>query len=244
MLLKSSFLSAHPSWHTILDDALSVMPIDYLSYLEKDQHWLPGIDKLFNAFSLPLEHTRYILFGESPYPRQQSANGYAFWDAAVDELWSETGLSKAVNRATSLRNLIKTLLVCDGKLQLDDTSQQAIANIDKNEYVSSIKQLFHNFIDHGFLLLNASLVLQPNGSVKHDSQMWQMFIAALLKRLQNRNITLLLWGKIAKLLDNLAEVEQFSCQLAEHPYNLSFIRNLSVQKFFMPLHLLKNKELS
>ena len=43
---------------------------------------------------------RYVLFGESPYPRAQSANGYAFWDAAANSLWAEEGgLHQLLNRA-------------------------------------------------------------------------------------------------------------------------------------------------
>ena len=100
----------HPQWHQILNKALQQVEPDYLRQLQSSLNWLPGIENLFAAFSQPLSSTRYILLGESPYPRKQSANGYAFWDGAVGSLWSPTGLSKEVNRATSLRNLIKMLL--------------------------------------------------------------------------------------------------------------------------------------
>lgn len=96
---------------------------DYLAELAADKDWLPGPAAVFNAFSSPLESTRYVLFGESPYPRRESANGCAFWDAAVHNLWADTGLSKEVNRATSLRNLMKMMLVAEGKLRPDDTAQ-------------------------------------------------------------------------------------------------------------------------
>ena len=82
-------------------------------------NWLPGRDHLFAAFQRDLVNCRYILIGESPYPRRQSANGIAFYDAAVDQLWSDKGLSKAVNRATSLRNIIKTALLAQGLIEPD-----------------------------------------------------------------------------------------------------------------------------
>src|SRR3989344_708271 len=96
-----------PSWHDCLSQALNKVDPDYLEKLYNNSQWLPGHAKIFNAFTLPVDQVNYILFGESPYPRAHSANGYAFWDAAVTDLWSPIGLSKAVNRATSLRNMIK-----------------------------------------------------------------------------------------------------------------------------------------
>ncbi|MCD8542804.1 MAG: hypothetical protein LRY69_05290 [Gammaproteobacteria bacterium] len=98
-----------------MEQALGRMDEQYLEFLLSDTRWLPGMDKVFNAFMLPFEQVNYILLGESPYPRAASANGYAFWDQSVGEIWSTNGLSKSVNRATSLRNFIKMLLVAAKK---------------------------------------------------------------------------------------------------------------------------------
>ena len=111
---------------------------------------------------MPVAQTHYVLFGESPYPRAKSANGYAFWDAAVTDLWSESGLSKAVNRATSLRNIIKMLLVAEGKLTLVHTGQADIAKLDKTGLIATNAELFQQFLTHGFLLLNATPVLHAD----------------------------------------------------------------------------------
>ncbi|HAT31470.1 MAG TPA: uracil-DNA glycosylase, partial [Janthinobacterium sp.] len=66
---------------------------------------------------------------EGPYPRAASATGVCFMDGAVGALWSEAGLSKPVNRATSLRNFMKMLLLADGQLALDATSGAALAPV-------------------------------------------------------------------------------------------------------------------
>src|SRR3990167_11287507 len=108
-----SFKPVHPSWKACLQRGLAKMSASYLANLQQKENWLPGPNKIFNGFSLPLHSVKYILFGESPYPRFESANGFAFWDASVKELWSISGLSKKVNRATSLRNIIKMLLVAE-----------------------------------------------------------------------------------------------------------------------------------
>lgn len=229
---------AHPQWHPLLECALEVMDNKYLDKLQSTPDWLPGITSIFAAFSLPLSSTRYILLGESPYPRPQSANGYAFWDASVLNLWSETGLSKQVNRATSLRNLIKMLLLARGDLS-SDFSQDAIANLDKSNYLQTAAQLFGAFMEKGFLLLNACLVYK-DGQVPYHARQWRPFIHSLFQQLAKRSpsLKLVLFGKIAEQVPktNLTPV-----LLAEHPYNISFITNPAVIEFFKPLDLLNHE---
>lgn len=229
----------HSSWGKLVHNALDKMDPHYLLTLQKEQQWLPGPDKIFNAFSIPLSDTRYILFGESPYPRAHSANGYAFWDNNVSNLWSDRGLSKTVNRATSLRNMIKMMLVAANLLNPDTTTQEKIAAIDKSHLVHTMKELFTNFLSSGFLLLNASLVYRPN-LVQKDAQAWRIFIESLLAQLaqqQARCIKVLLFGRLAKALKHINH-GAFAHLEAEHPYNLSFIQNKTILNFFRPLNLL------
>lgn len=230
----------HPSWHDCLTAALNKMDPSYLEKLYQDNEWLPGPEKIFNAFTLPVDQVKYVLFGESPYPRKQSANGYAFWDDAVTDIWSQQGLSKQVNRATSLRNIIKMLLVVEGKLQENHTTQDAIMNLDKNPFIKTSQELFTNFLDRGFLLLNASLVLQAT-PVKKDALAWQPFLKHVLHFLlqQNSQVEFILFGQIANTIDQLHELPDVPKLYAEHPYNLSFIINPKVLDFFRPLQLLR-----
>jgi len=231
--------TVHPSWQPLVNDALTKVDGEYRKKLAQSQGWLPGVDKIFNAFCQPLADTRYILFGESPYPRPASAIGHAFWDGAVGELWSEQGLCKPVNRATSLRNIIKMLLVARGDLQKQNTSQPAIAALNKANYVTTIDQLFTNFLDRGFLLLNASLVLTEQ-SVPKDVKAWRPFMDDLLTRLHGSNphVQLILLGRLAETIDALPSAQGFARFYAEHPYNVSFITNDDVLDFFRPMDLL------
>jgi uracil-DNA glycosylase len=231
-----------PSWHECLTTALDKVDKKYLEQLTHSTEWLPGPEKIFSAFSLPVNKVNYILFGESPYPRAASANGFAFWDQSVQELWSPTGLSKPVNRATSLRNIIKMLLVADHALAPDKTGQEAIANLDKTKFVQTNTEFFQNFLNHGFLLLNATLVLQPT-AVRKDAIAWQPFIKEVLTFLfQKRpHVKLILLGSIANIIDKLIEHPEIKRLYAEHPYNISFINNPDVLAFFKPLHLLYKK---
>jgi len=229
--------SIHPQWLPLVEKALKQMSSSYLEQL-KDTHWLPGEEKIFNAFSLPKDNLRYILFGESPYPRAASANGYAFWDAAVGNLWSPQGFSKAVNRATSLRNFIKMLLYAKGLLTTD-FSQSAIASLDKTGLIATLDELFQKLLKKGFLLLNASLVLSHR-PVQKDVMAWRPFMASILEQLaqeQNRALTVLLLGGKAKTIEPLCP-PPLKCLIAEHPYQISFITNETIVRFFQPFDLL------
>lgn len=234
--------SVDPSWQPLITEAIKALDQDYWQHLLNQNDWLPGHDTLFNAFSLPLSQTHFILFGESPYPRKQSANGYAFWDAAVTDLWSENGLSKPVNRATSLRNFIKMLLVSDGFLALENTTPNEIAQLEKKLFVSNIAEFFNNFLNHGILLLNASLVYDDQKVSRHVKQ-WQPFVKKLLALISQTkpNVELILFGNLAKTIQLLPEAKYFSQFCCEHPYNLSFIANQNVQTYFKKFRLLYAK---
>lgn len=231
--------AADPSWHVCLKQALEKMDPEYLESLYNTTDWLPGHHKIFNAFSLPLNETNYILFGESPYPRKASANGYAFWDAAVDQLWSDTGLSKPVNRATSLRNIVKMLLIAEGELKSTETSQGDIAKLCKHKLIQTNNELFNNFLSHGFLLLNATPVLRTN-QVRKDAQEWKPFITHVLNFIFEKRpqVELILLGNIANSIEKLISHHETRRFYAEHPYNISFITNSKIINFFHPLRLL------
>ena len=239
MIFPSSQID--PAWLPLITQALNELDSAYLNRLKNTTDWLPGPTQIFNAFSLPLSKTRYILFGESPYPRALSANGYAFWDGQVKNLWSDKGFDVRVNRATSLRNLLKMLLLAEGLLKPQNLSQATIAKLDKSHLIKTGDELFGNFLKQGFLLLNATLVLNLKQSVKKEAHEWHVFIEKLLELLitKNNHLKLLLFGKIAHDIDALPAAINFEKIYAEHPYNLSFIQNPVILNFFRPLHLLR-----
>lgn len=229
--------SVHESWQQDVIDALGVMNPDYLDELERHPDWLPG-SKIFSAFSLAKTKVHFVLLGESPYPRDQSANGYAFWDNAVGDLWSPNGLTTTVNRATSLRNFIKMLLHANGNLNHPFAAQD-IAGLDKSDKVKTLAQLFDGMLQQGFLLLNASLIWSEDKPVRYHAKQWYPFINVILQKLlASPDVYFLLFGKVAQQFKSLP---QERCLVAEHPYVLSFIDNTKVLDFFRPLNLLRAK---
>jgi uracil-DNA glycosylase len=237
---------ADASWrpHLIagLDAMMRATPA-YLPDLAND-HFLPTAGRLFAAFALPFDAVRYVLVGEGPYPREESATGVCFMDGAVGPLWSDTGLSKPVNRATSLRNFMKMLLVADGRLSPDDTGGAALAPVAKEAQldgsIQTLAELQDNLLSHGFLLLNAALVFRKHVPPVQEARAWVPFQRAVFAALAGRDDkpTLVLWGKIAEQLDKVPETAGFPKIHAEHPFNLSFIRHAGMQQLFGPMHLL------
>ena len=243
--ITSALELAHPSWRPALERGLhAVAAADpaYLPALAADTY-LPTRGRLFAAFAQPLDAVRYVLVGEGPYPREDSATGVCFMDGAVGALWSEAGLSKQVNRATSLRNFMKMLLVADGQLQEGDTGGAAMAPVAARaradaHTIQTLPELQANLTARGFLLLNAALVFRAHVAPVKDAKAWKPFLQTVLAELAAVKPVLVLWGKIAEQLQALPEAAVLPQAAAEHPYNLSFIGNKDMQALFGPMQLL------
>ncbi|MDP9107873.1 MAG: uracil-DNA glycosylase [Pseudomonadota bacterium] len=246
--IEACLARADPSWHCALQEALAAVaqadPGYFPRLLQSD--YLPTDNRLLAAFAQPLDSVRYVLVGEGPYPRAASATGVCFMDGAVDALWSSSGLAKSVNRATSLRNFIKMLLVAEGSLRPDQTSGTAMAHVGQaalasgSPRIQTLPQLQQNLIDQGFLLLNASLVFRPDTAPAKDALAWRPFfdtIVAVLSARENPPV-MILWGKIAAALVSSGPSINLPRIVAEHPYNLSFIVNDAMHALFGPMQLL------
>ena len=227
------------SWETILSEAYDSLESEYKRFLEEDEGYFPSKENYFNAFkTLPKEKVKYILFGQDPYPRKESAGGYAFIDTKVQNLFSTSGLSKEVNRATSLRNFVKMALVASDRLATDDTSQEAISQLDKTEMIDSIEELRVNFEKNGVLLLNTALIFTDKKSSTKHIKAWKPFVQTLLNALEESAPRLILFGTHAKDLKKQFSLDKFETIELEHPYNHTFISNPRAIKLFGPMHLL------
>lgn len=255
--LNKALELAHASWRPILIDGLNAVAAADPGYLPSllESSYLPTQGRIFAAFAKPLDEVRYVLVGEGPYPREESATGVCFMDGAVESLWSDKGLSKQVNRATSLRNFVKMLLVADGLLEAGNTSGEAIARISAkaraigSPFIQTLTELQGNLTRHGFLLLNASLVFRPDVPPVRDAKAWRPFLEVVLNALVTHFTekdaqppTLVLWGKIAEQLGALKITYLFPRVVSEHPYNLSFIDSKTMQELFAPMHLLQQQK--
>ena len=238
-------LRVDPSWQEIIEYAYDGLSPKYREFLERDEGYFPTFSNFLNAFyTLELKNTKYILFGQDPYPRAQSACGYAFIDANVKTIFSQKGFSKEVNRATSLRNFLKMLLLSDGHLSDEDLSQEAISKLDKSGLINSIDELRANFEKSGVLLLNTALIFTCKEETKLHVKEFRVFMHRFLSRLSQYNIELILFGSMAKdIKKSLPSALEFQTIETLHPYNIGFITDLNAQKFFKPLSLFNKKNL-
>ena len=250
--IPSPFLAAldraDASWRPHLLAGLEAVAAAHPTYLAQlaTDDYLPTDGRLFAAFALPVASVRYVLVGEGPYPRAASATGVCFMDGAVGDLWSAAGLSKPVNRATSLRNFMKMLLVADGQLQSGATGGADMAAVAASARgnaaaIQTLPELQANLTAHGFLLLNASLVFRTTVKPVADARAWLPFLQVVLRTLAALAPppTLVLWGKIAEELKRLPETARFPHASAEHPYNLTFIEHAGMHALFGPMQLLR-----
>lgn len=228
------------SWESILEKAYSMLDIEYRSFLENDKNYFPSSSNYFNAFkTLPRQNVKYILFGQDPYPRVESAGGYAFIDEKVETLFCSTGLTKEVNRATSLRNFMKMLLVARGDMATEDTSQNAISKVNREPLIDSILELRKNFEKNGVLLLNTALIFTDKKSSTKHVKAWRPFVQILLKELEEDNPKLILFGTHAKELKKKLQLNKFETIEVEHPYNQTFISNTKAIELFGNMNLLE-----
>ena len=257
-LINEALKRVHPSWEAVLVEGLGAMTRqtpNYLDDLAKDD-FLPTQGRLFAAFSQPMDAVRYVLIGEGPYPREESASGYCFMDAAVRDIWAEGGLSKQVNRATSLRNFVKMLLVADGTIAAEKTGSEAMKKVsamalsESSAYIRTLAEMQDTMLANGFLLLNAALVFRAHVPVPKETRAWQPFMVTVLDALAksrkgaDRLPVLILWGKMAEKLVSMPFASSYRCVASEHPYNLSFIQNTDMQNLFKPMRLLFKPEIS
>jgi uracil-DNA glycosylase len=142
------------------------------------------------------------------------------------------GLSKPVNKATSLRNFMKMLLVADGQLQLENTAGEAMAAVSAQarsgagSHILTLADMQRKLTEQGFLLLNASLVFRSHVAPAKDAKAWLPFFETVMAGLAAQAATvptMVLWGKIAELLAKLPVMKDFPQITAEHPTTLALL---------------------
>ncbi|BBG66642.1 uracil-DNA glycosylase, family 1 [Hydrogenimonas sp.] len=238
--MRAALFDVDPQWREALEESYAALSPEYRDFVEKGSY-IPRRCDIFNAFkTLPKSSLRYILFGQDPYPRAESATGYAFIDGAVEGIFSPTGLHKSVNRATSLRNFVKMALVAEGRLGEDDLSQEAVARVDRSDLIESVAELRENFESEGVLLLNAALLFEDKKSSRRHAKEWRPFMATLLRHI-DKDTKLILFGSIAKEIERIPEAGKFEQITLEHPYNHTFVLNPKAHELFGPMHLLRKR---
>ncbi len=230
-----------PDWLKLLEAPAATLDPAYLGRLAAAE-WLPGPGLMLAALRhVPLDGVNAVLVGESPYPRHGSAIGEAFHDGLVGTLWSGQGLAKPVNKATSLRNLVKMMLVADGRISPAAKAEE-IATLDRSDLVETLGDVFGTLRRHGVLCINATPVLADKNKAR-EAAAWHRFTAGLLSAIHQARpeAKFLLFGAFAKQFAEIAGADRWPKLMAEHPYNVSFINDPAVLDYFRPLKLLQRQ---
>ncbi len=226
-------------WEEIVRISYGSLAKEYRDFLERDRGYFPKKSYIFNAFStLALKRTNYLLLGQDPYPRKESATGYAFIDGRVKSVFDpKRGFSKEVNKATSLRNFLKMTLVA-GELISKDAKKEEIIQLPKDGLIESIFDLKNNFEANGILLLNRALIFTKKEQSGYHLKQWRPFMQKFLQLLPKR-MKIIVFGKSDPALIEVARKRNLRIVSFEHPYNVSFYKNDEVINFFRPFHLEK-----
>jgi len=106
----------------------------------------------------------------------------------------------------------------------------------------TLAELFQNLERTGFLMLNATPVLHPERKPVNEARYWLQFLERLLALIvqnSSHRITLLLWGKVAKLVEAMPASADYQKLVCEHPYNISFIDNPEMLQLLAELQVLQ-----
>ena len=83
-----------------------------------------------------------------------------------------------------------------------------------------------------------ALIFTNKDESKLHVKKWRNFVKVFLKNLQDKDVELILFGKMAEVLEKVDEAESFKKHTMPHPYNIGFITDESAHKLFKPMNLL------
>eukprot|EP00698_Gefionella_okellyi_P005925 TRINITY_DN15356_c0_g1_i1.p1 TRINITY_DN15356_c0_g1~~TRINITY_DN15356_c0_g1_i1.p1 ORF type:complete len:316 (+),score=64.77 TRINITY_DN15356_c0_g1_i1:63-950(+) len=194
----STMLNAE--WLKVLGPVLSTHPqaAQYLG--ETRPKIFPKREWTFRALNaLPPQQWKVVIFGQDPYPREESAIGISFCDGAIKK-W-ENPLSP------SFRNIIKNLFIFKKLMTASDKIDKFRA-VCKSSGIPQPPEWFMGTRAQGVLWLNTSLTFSSTDKADLDrhTKFWRpimhCMIEALLraKSVTADGLVFVLWGGNAKAL--------------------------------------------
>ena len=157
--------------------------------------YLPSGDNVLRAFRTPLDDVRVLIVGQDPYPTPGHPVGLSF------------------SVAPTVRPLPKSLVEHLHRVLRRPRPAACPANGDLSPWA-----------DHGVLLLNRVLTVQPGAPASHRGKGWEQVTEAAIRALVARGgpLVAVLWGRDAQgLAPMLGDVPQIA---SAHPSPLSASR--------------------
>ncbi|EFC47179.1 predicted protein [Naegleria gruberi] len=187
---------------------------------------IPKLENTFRALNdmKSVSDCKVVIFGQDPYPREESAIGVAFYDGQIKK-WSDA-------MSPSFRNIIKNVLISADELKTSDKVEALRSKIEKLKLLPP-PQWFEDTMSQNVLWLNTALTFSGKEKTDLDkhTKFWKPIIEGILQvvlKATEKGIVFVLWGGIAKKLkttiNNIAKKEGKTVKFVEanHPAVESF----------------------
>lgn len=177
----------------------------------RDRRIVPVRELTFQALKPnPPEKWKVVIFGQTPYPRVESATGIAMFDNAF-HAWSDPGFMKCA----SMRNILKAGLIW-GDHATPDTTQKELPALLKKHNVVPPAEWFQAVLSQGVLLVDAALTRHTDDSIPVADHVafWEPVAEAIVSAIlsaketaapEHRGVVFAWWGAHARGLRAMVE---------------------------------------
>ncbi|MFO0603361.1 MAG: ADP-ribosyltransferase domain-containing protein [Polyangiales bacterium] len=177
----------------------------------RDKRIVPVRELTFQALKPnPPERWKVVIFGQSPYPRVESATGIAMFDNAFHS-WQEPRFPQVA----SMRNMLKSALIWRHGLP-ETLAAKEVAPLLKKHDVVPPTEWFQAILSQGVLLVDASLTRHTDDAVPvaRHVEFWAPVAEAIVRAIveakegaapDHRGVVFAWWGAHAKALRGAVE---------------------------------------
>jgi uracil DNA glycosylase len=179
-----------PYWFEVLYPIIVNLK-NYEYFLMDENRFYPDFINRFNAVNnIDFNNdVQIVVFGQDPYPRKESAIGYAFWDGKIVS-W-DSPLSP------SFRNIIKSILINENLVNRESKIKE-IRDIIKKNNIFSPDDFFRNSIKKGVIWLNASLTFEAKSQkiLNKHLNFWEPIVEVIIDKILtgSKNVIFVFWG--------------------------------------------------
>ncbi len=212
--LSTLFAGGAEAWEPLLTPVLTSAR-DAHTFLSptRAREIVPVRELTFQALKAnPPARVRVVVFGQSPYPRVESATGIAMFDNSFTD-WNDAKFGKV----TSIRCIVKAAAMREHGVPKATSTAALRALIAKNRVVPPA-EWFQSMLVQGVLLLNASLTASTDDAISTTAHaaFWKpavlRIVEGILSARRDEGVVFAWWGTHAKALRK--EVERLA---AKHP---------------------------
>jgi uracil DNA glycosylase len=200
---------------------------------------IPKRENTFRALNEINGEIKVVIFGQDPYPREESANGIAFFDNAIKN-WDD-------KLSPSFRNLIKNVLICESMLKTTSKIVE-LRNVLKKNKIISPPEWFKHTQEQGVCWLNIALTFESKDTLNKHTTFWKNIIKEIILEIiknSKNGLVFVLWGGHAKKLKSfIPKDKKIKFVEANHPSVESFHKIETFKKINEELKSLKLKEIN